>query len=50
MLKRALTIWERELGPEDPNIASCLSNLAKLYTLQGKYEQAEPLYQRALSV
>ena len=27
-----------------------LSNLASLYAKQGKYEQAEPLYQRALHI
>ena len=29
---------------------SSLSNLASLYQAQGKYEQAEPLYQRVLAI
>src|SRR2546421_8997752 len=31
---------------EHPDIAQSLNNLALLYHHQGKYEQAEPLYQR----
>jgi tetratricopeptide (TPR) repeat protein len=38
------------LGPEHPLTASSLSNLALLYKAQGKYEQAEPLYERALAI
>ncbi len=30
--------------------ATSLNNLAELYRAQGKYEQAEPLYQRALAI
>ncbi len=37
------------LGPEHPDTLSSLNNLAILYKNQGKYEQAEPLYQRALA-
>ncbi len=38
------------LGPEHPKLATRLNNLAELYRKQGKYEQAEPLYQRALAI
>jgi len=38
------------LGPEHPNTAKSLNNLAALYKAQGKYEQAELLYQRALAI
>ena len=37
-------------GPEDPNVAQTLNNLAKLYRTQGKYTEAEPLYQRSLAI
>jgi len=47
---RALSIYEQELRPQHPNIASSLDNLAELYREQGKYAEAEPLYQRALSI
>ena len=43
-------IRERVLGPEHPNTAASLNNLAALYNRQGKYKQAEPLYQRALAI
>src|SRR5205085_2146782 len=38
------------LGPNHPDTATSLNNLAGLYDNQGKYEQAEPLFQRALAV
>ena len=44
-LKEAETI-----GPEDPRLAFSLNNLANLYNDQGKYAEAEPLYQRALVI
>jgi tetratricopeptide (TPR) repeat protein len=40
----------QELGPDHPDTAESLNNLAILYFYQGKYEQAEPLYQRALAI
>ena len=45
----ALPVAERILGPEHPDTLSTINNLALLYVNQGKYEQAEPLYQRALA-
>jgi len=38
------------MGAEHPDTATSLNNLAELYRYQGKYEQAEPLYLRALSI
>jgi len=35
---------------EHPYTAQSLNNLATLYQDQGKYEQAEPLLKRALSI
>ena len=46
----ALAIWERVLGPEHPDVATGLNNLALLYDDQGKYAEAEPLYKRALAI
>ncbi len=40
----------RRLGPEHPDIATSLNNRAKLYHDRGKYSQAEPLYQRSLTI
>ena len=36
------------MGPQHPDVAMTLSNLAVLYTSLGRYADAEALYQRAL--
>ena len=38
------------MGPEHPDVARSLNNLAGLYRAQGKYAEAEPLYRRALAI
>jgi CHAT domain-containing protein len=38
------------LGPDHPNVATALNNLAGLYQAQGRYTEAEPLYMRSLAV
>jgi tetratricopeptide (TPR) repeat protein len=48
--ERALAIRERALGPDHPDVATSLNNLAALYYAQGRYAAAEPLYQRALAI
>jgi nephrocystin-3 len=48
--EQALKIDEKALGPDHPDVAADLNNLALLYHAQGKYEQALPLYQRALEI
>ena len=90
LYKRALAIREKALGPDHPDVAPCLNNLARLYTTragtprpsrstsgrwrsekalgpdhpdvasslanlailrqQGRYAEAEPLYKRALAI
>ncbi|MFP3868115.1 MAG: tetratricopeptide repeat protein, partial [Desulfobacteraceae bacterium] len=40
----------KTLGPEHPDVATCLNNLAGLYNAQRQYAAAEPLYQRALQI
>ncbi len=39
-----------KFGEQDPRLATSLNNLAVLYNAQGRYAQAEPLYQRALAI
>ncbi len=39
-----------EFGERDPRYATTLNNLAFLYYAQGRYVEAEPLYQRALAI
>ena len=41
---------ERALGPDHPDVATFLNNLAGLYQAQGRYADAEPLYKRALAM
>ncbi len=41
---------EQRLGPDHPDTAGSLNNLAELYRAQGSYAQAEPLYKRALAI
>jgi tetratricopeptide (TPR) repeat protein len=48
VLEEAAKIFEQIGNQADFSIA--LNNLALLYQAQGKYEQAEPLYQRALAI
>ncbi len=38
------------LGEEHPRAATSLNNLASLYRVQGRYAEAEPLYQRSLAI
>ena len=48
LYQRALAIREKVLGPEHPDVAMSLNNLAALYRDTGQYAKAEPLYQRSL--
>jgi tetratricopeptide (TPR) repeat protein len=47
---RALSVYEKVLGPDHPDVATSLNNLAFLYDSQGRYAKAEPLYERSLSI
>ncbi len=50
LLRRALAIREKVLGPEHPDTAITLGNLSTLYYRKGDYKGAEPLYRRALAI
>ena len=50
LYKRALAASQKTLGPDHPNIAIILNDLAGLYRDQGKYTESVPLYQRALAI
>ena len=41
----SLAIREKALGPDHPDVALSLNNLAALYNDQGRYADAEPLLQ-----
>jgi tetratricopeptide (TPR) repeat protein len=38
------------LGEEHPDVAQSLNNLAELLRVQGKYDEAQPLYQQSLAI
>jgi len=40
----------KSLSPDHPSVATSLNNLAELYCFQEKYEEALPLFQRALTI
>jgi tetratricopeptide (TPR) repeat protein len=46
-MQRALEIHEKSYGRDHPNVATSLNDLAELYRIEGRYAEAEPLYQRA---
>ena len=48
--KKALEVARKNVGPDHPDVATSLNNLALLYYTQGRYAQAEPLYKRALAI
>ena len=46
----ALRVAEQDVGPEHPDVATSLNNLAELYRTLGDYAKAEPLYKRSLAI
>jgi tetratricopeptide (TPR) repeat protein len=47
---QGLAIAERDLGPDDPSVATHLNNLALVYIDQYMYSKAEPLLVHALNI
>jgi tetratricopeptide (TPR) repeat protein len=45
-----LAILEKGYGPDHLDVARSLNNLAGLYENQGRYTEAEPLFQRSLAI
>jgi hypothetical protein len=45
-----LAIWEKALGPDHPDVATGLNNLAQLYQAEGRYAEAEPLLKRVSTI
>ena len=50
LAEHSLQLREKVLGPNHPDVATSLNNLAVLYADKGEYERAEPIYQRALQI
>src|SRR5213596_3896716 len=47
---RALEIYEKQLGPDHPDVAAVLNNLAVFYTNERRYAEAEKIHLRALAI
>lgn len=50
LAQRVLALRENILGPNHPEVATSLNNLAELYRQQGDLSKTIPLYQRALTI
>ena len=50
LAKRCLSIVEKALGPDHPNVAASLNNLGLLYYSLRDYARAEPLLKRSLDI
>jgi Tetratricopeptide repeat len=50
LLRRALAIDEKSLGPDHPNVARDLNNLARLLKDTNHLSEAEALMRRALAI
>lgn len=48
MFERSLEIAQATLGPQSPDVANTLNNLAEVYRYQGDFAEAEKRYQQAL--
>ena len=48
--QESLEIWEKAAGPNDPETATALNNLAALYEATADYLKAEQLYQRLIKI
>ena len=49
-MRRALAIDEKRAGPDHPDVAIELNNLAQLLQATNRLGEAEPLYRRALAI
>jgi tetratricopeptide (TPR) repeat protein len=50
LASQALAIAEDRLGPDHPQVALILDNLAAANSEQGRFSEAEPLYRRAIAI
>ncbi len=50
MMRRALAIDETSYGPDHPDVASRLNNLAQLLKATNRLAEAEPMMRRALAI
>lgn len=48
--ERALTLKEGALGPNDPDVAMSVQQVALVHSIKGEFDAARPLYERALAI
>ena len=48
--QKAIEVAERSVGPDHPYVAISLNDLALIYSNEGEYAKAEPLYNRSLAI
>ena len=48
--KKALEVAERNVGPNHPDVAASLNNLAMLHQAMADYGKAKPLYEKAMEI
>ena len=48
--EKALKAAEKTFGPDHPNMATSLNNLAEIYMILGEYAKAESFYKRSLAI
>jgi tetratricopeptide (TPR) repeat protein len=46
----SLAVYAKALGPDHPDVARSLYNLANVYLAQRRYADAEPLHKRSLAI
>jgi tetratricopeptide (TPR) repeat protein len=50
LARKALDYAVEKFGPENPNVAESMDNLATYLTAEGEYKEAEELYRKALVI
>jgi tetratricopeptide (TPR) repeat protein len=50
LLRRSLSVSEKSYGPEHPEVATDLNNLAQLLQATNRLEEGEPMMRRALAI
>jgi CHAT domain-containing protein/tetratricopeptide (TPR) repeat protein len=48
--EQVLALREKALGPDHPDVAQSLNELARLYRIQGRFAEAEPLFKRSITI
>ena len=50
LAERAVQVAEKTFGPDHPNVAQSLNDLAEIYKAQGRYAEAVPICKRIVAV